>query len=369
MTAPNVSTYPCTACGAELEFKPGTHALTCPYCGGENAIPEAPPVEEQDFGSMLARLQETQESMDRITTRCDSCGATTELPANVTSSACPFCGSHVVATGSSQKLVKPHAVLPFGIDRAKARALFEGWLGSLWFAPRDLKKYASVEGAVGSGSALAGVYLPYWTYDAKSTTPYTGQRGDAYYVSVPVTVMVAGKPRTQMQQVRKIRWSWVSGTVHDSFDDVLVAGSGSIAAERLRDLGDWDLAGVVKYSDDYLTGFRAESYTVDLASGFTSAQRVMEQEIRSTIAHDIGGDEQRIATMTPHYDAVTFKHVLLPIWVSAYRYRGKVYQFLVNARTGKISGERPYSAGKITLLVIGILAAIAVIALIVNASK
>ncbi len=48
----------------------------------------------------------------------------------------------------------------------------------------------------------------------------------------------------------------------------------------------------------------------------------------------------------------TFKHILLPIWMAAYKYGGKSYRFVVNAQTGKVQGERPWSAWKITGAVI-----------------
>ena len=34
--------FPCTSCGAELRFAPGTDALQCPYCGVLNEIEPAP---------------------------------------------------------------------------------------------------------------------------------------------------------------------------------------------------------------------------------------------------------------------------------------------------------------------------------------
>jgi hypothetical protein len=50
---------------------------------------------------------------------------------------------------------------------------------------------------------------------------------------------------------------------------------------------------------------------------------------------------------------ITFKHLLLPMWIASYRYHEEVYRFLVNARTGEVQGERPWSWAKITLLVFG----------------
>ena len=56
--------------------------------------------------------------------------------------------------------------------------------------------------------------------------------------------------------------------------------------------------------------------------------------------------------MAIRIDDVTFKHVLLPVWVAAYKYRGQSYRFVVNGQTGKVQGERPWSWIKITLAVI-----------------
>jgi hypothetical protein len=80
--------------------------------------------------------------------------------------------------------------------------------------------------------------------------------------------------------------------------------------------------------------------------------------IRSTVRSDIGGDEQRITTMNTTYSDITFKHILLPIWISSYRYKGKVYRFLINGQTGEVQGERPYSALKIMLAVLLVIAVI-----------
>jgi hypothetical protein len=82
---------------------------------------------------------------------------------------------------------------------------------------------------------------------------------------------------------------------------------------------------------------------------------VIEGDVRA----DIGGDEQMVQSIdTQHFD-VTFKHILLPIWIAAYRFSGKIYQVVVNARTAEVQGERPYSVWKILGLVLLILGAIA----------
>jgi hypothetical protein len=61
------------------------------------------------------------------------------------------------------------------------------------------------------------------------------------------------------------------------------------------------------------------------------------------VRQDIGGDHQQIATLNTRHLGVTFKHILLPIWIASYRYREQLYQIMVNARTGEVVGRRPFS--------------------------
>jgi hypothetical protein len=246
------------------------------------------------------------------------------------------------------------------VPRGKADAAFRAWIASLWFAPGDVKRLAAVD------ASLAGVYVPYWTYDCETTTDYVGQRGDAYYTTETFTAMVNGRPQVQTRQVRRIRWSSARGTVHNSFDDILVLATSSLPVKYIGELEPWDTENLVPYRDEYLSGFRTDSYQVDLAQGFETARSLMEPAIVSACRSDIGGDEQRVTDTDTRYRDVKFKHVLFPVWISAYRYRGKVYRFLVNARTGEVQGERPWSAAKIALLVVGIVAVIATIAVIAS---
>jgi len=75
----------------------------------------------------------------------------------------------------------------------------------------------------------------------------------------------------------------------------------------------------------------------------------MASTIEEDVKQDIGGDTQRISKISTHYSAITFKSVLLPVYVVAYLFNQKSYQVLVNARTGDVQGDRPYSTLKIVL--------------------
>ena len=111
-----------------------------------------------------------------------------------------------------------------------------------------------------------------------------------------------------------------------------------------------------------------ERYAVDLKQGLKIAKQMMEPTIHNLIRRDIGGDHQRIEMTDTRYLGVTFKHCLLPVWVANYRYQEKLFQILINGRTGKVSGERPYSFWKIFGLVALIVVVVgAIIALVMAA--
>lgn len=339
--------FPCARCGASLAYSPGTSTLQCPYCGTRNTIPQAPSlVREHDYLSELRVLAAASEALHEVlVVKCNACGADVRFAQDVTASKCPFCGSAIVATAVSRKLIKPQYLLPFAITRPQASAAFRQWLAGRWFAPGDLRKLAESE-------SLDGVYLPYWTYDADTTTRYTGMRGDDYWTTETYTSYENGRPVTRTRQVLRTRWSAASGVVADRFNDLLVPGTGALPQDYLDRLEPWDLDDLGPYSDEYLSGFVAHSYDVDLPGGFELAKALMVPTIRRTICQDIGGDHQQIHSTDTDYDHLSYKHLLLPVWLSAYRYHQRPYLFLINARTGEVQGQRPYSWIKIALLIL-----------------
>jgi hypothetical protein len=211
------------------------------------------------------------------------------------------------------------------------------------------------------------MYLPYWTYDARVTTEYQGQRGEDYYETEQYdTEDGNGNTVTRSRTITRTRWYPVSGAVGNVFDDVLVLAGRSLPAEIIASLEPWDLKNLVPYSDEYMSGFQAEAYQVDLGTGFEKAKLIMDGAVRRTIERDIGGNHQQISAARSQYDDITFKHILLPVWISAYRYRDRTFRFIVNARTGQVQGERPWSVFKIALAVVAVLVLLLLIAVVLK---
>lgn len=337
--------FPCPQCGADYRFDPGAGRLICDHCGHEEAIADTGsdlhPIKELDFKAAVdARLPEQEIEETRVT-RCTGCGAEVEFDPDIHATECPFCATPVVTGTGMHRHIKPRGVLPFALDEGAAKQAMNDWLGRLWFAPNGLQDYAR------KGRRMQGIYVPFWTFDADTRSAYTGERGTVYYVTRTVT---RNGKRVQ-QRVQKVRWRHASGRVARFFDDVLVLASRSLPKRFTDGLAPWDLSALEPYQPEFLAGFRAEAYQVELDKGFAEARDHMDRVIQRDVRFDIGGDRQRIHTIDTAVSDVTFKHVLLPVWLAAYKYRGQSYRFVVNGRTGRVQGERPWSAWKIAFAV------------------
>ena len=338
--------FPCDQCGADLRFDPGHDQLICDHCGNTEAISEGPwrggSLQELDFRTAVDGSNIEVEIEETRVVSCPNCGAQTEFDEAVHAAECPFCATPVVTDTGTHRHIKPKGLLPFVLDEGQARATMTDWLGSLWFAPNGLKEFAR------KGRTLSGIYVPYWTFDADTKSNYSGQRGTHYYE----TKTVRRNGKREQVRVRKTRWRNASGRVARFFDDVLVLGSRSLPKRYTDALEPWDLSAMEPYQPQYLAGFRAEGYAIQLEDAFVEAREVMDRVIHRDVKFDIGGDAQRVNRVDTKIGTLTFKHVLLPVWMAAYKYRGKTYRFVVNGQTGRVQGERPYSAFKIAIAVI-----------------
>jgi predicted RNA-binding Zn-ribbon protein involved in translation (DUF1610 family) len=351
--------FPCEGCGADLTFHIGLQSLQCPYCGHVKQIelPLDAQIAEQDFQAMLARLQELHDKgrhdeQGQSEVRCDACGGTVVFYGSLTSSHCPYCASPIQrdAVRVAEHRIAVDGVLPFLVEEAKARNNLKAWVGSRWFAPNDFQ--CCVDGR------FNGIYLPYWTFDTLTANRYTGQRGEHYYVTVGT-----GKNRRRQ---RRTRWYPAGGAFERLFDDVLVLTTRGMNRELVLGLEPWPLQKCVPFNQQMLAGYLARTYEITLADGFRDAKARVDEAIEQEVRERIGGDEQRVEDIDTLCQAITFKHLMLPVWLLAYRYHDKLYQVMINGATGEVQGERPYSWVKITLAILAATLVAGIIALIAS---
>lgn len=334
----------CPSCFGVMDFDPKTGGLACPFCGHTEAIPvneEAPKeAEEQDLAS-ADKIENCNWGVEKKTVICKSCGGESIYDALEISSVCPFCGSNQVMEASDQNTMAPGGVVPFAITDKQASDLFRSWIKKKWFCPKMAKESAKAK-------SFKGIYLPYWTFDAKTYSEYVGEYG-------------IDKKRDDRIITN---WYAVRGNSSLSFDDELVCGTTKHSGSMLQGIEPYRTAENKAYKPEYVAGFAAERYSIGIKEAWEMAKQSMKYKIRNTIENGIKrqyhADRVRNLRITTKYSDLTYKYLLLPVWISSYKYQDKVYQFMVNGQTGKVSGKIPISVPKVILTVLGVILLIAI---------
>lgn len=340
--------FPCTACGGQLAWDATSRSMRCGHCGQAQSLEVAEgSIEEVDFERALKEGVGRGYGVSRKSLRCENCGAITSYDDVAVSVRCTFCdNSHVVQFQSAEEVVRPASLVPFGVDKKQALEGFKAWISSRWLSPGSLQKMWAL-------GQIDGVYLPYWTFDAATASRWTAMAGYYHDKQVRYSTVEEGKTVWRTRTEREVHWRPAAGFYDHTFDDELVYASQGLPRELLRALEPYDTQqGLVVYRPDYLAGWKAERYSVDLAEGWKVGRRQMEEMLREWCASQIPGDTYKDLRVNTRFSQVTFKHVLLPVWVAAYHYQGKLYRFMVNGQTGQVSGEAPLSWIKVTLLVL-----------------
>lgn len=347
-TSEEAESFACPSCGGIMHFDAESQSMLCQYCSTKIDISsEHGTIKEYDITSAEENADFNWQSDKRVF-KCDNCGAETILSANSTAQFCAFCGSSHIVKNQESLGIKPESVIPFKMSKDKAKEKFKEWVKRRFWAPSNLKKFNQLK-------KMIGIYIPYWSYDSDTSSVYRAERGTYYYVTRNKWVEENGQRKMVTERVRKIRWTWVSGSYSKYFDDVLINASRQVNGDIINRLEPFNLKELVHYKPEYLSGFAAERYSIGLKEGWNHAKFDVDNMIRNNVTRKIGGDEVRFLNISTSYNDVKFKHLLLPIWISSYTYKNKVYQFMINGQTGEVQGKSPISRLKITALIVGII--------------
>ena len=308
------------------------------------AAPQAAAKTYLDAEGNEVAVGSTMESTDK---KCPGCGATTVFDATDTAACCPYCGStQVMPVDDQADAMAPGGVVPFEISQQKASQLFKSWIKGKFFAPNAAKKSCEAKN-------FSGVYLPFWTYDSQTTSPYQVELGYRHE-----------RTNSKGETETYYEYKHFSGIYEKFVDDEVVYGSKRTDNPFINSVKNFDFKKIRPYSPEFIAGFLAERYTVGLDDGWQLAKN----QIKNTLRGEIGQYEKQrqhadtvdSVNFNTDFSKVTFKYVLAPIWIANYRFNNEVYNFVVNGQTGKIAGKSPISIPKVILAIV-----LAIIAIIV----
>jgi Zn finger protein HypA/HybF involved in hydrogenase expression len=342
--------FSCPACGAEAIWNPAKQALVCPFCGTTSPakLDAAGRIIEHDLVSALRSIGDDRRGWQtqKRYVKCQSCQAISVLDPQRQAQRCEFCGSaQLVAYEQTKDAFRPESVLPFRVAEDKARDGIRAWYGKLWLAPGALKRRALTD-------TVKGIYLPYWTFDARVDATWTAEAGYYYYTTESFTDSAG---RTQTRQVQHVRWEPAAGQLSHFFDDDLVCASVGVHPGLLRGIEPFPTGELVPYDAGYVAGWVVERYQIDLVAAARAAREAMDEKLRQMCAAQIPGDTYRNLSVQANYSGQTFKHILAPVWLLTYTFGARSFQAVMNGVSGAIRGEYPKSWIKITLLVLAII--------------
>jgi len=335
----------CTACGMSRP-EAASPALATGTIGGA-ALPEITP-EEQVIAA----------AGDLKTFQCQNCGAQINVDPTQRSYVCPFCDStYVLELHDQGNKQRPEFVLGFSVTPPQAWEKFQEWLnrGSLFY-PLDLQK-------IDLPDKLRGVYLPFWSFSMLATARWSATIGEYWYRTETYTVTVNGKTETRTRQVQETEWWPHSGMFHHYYYGYLISGSKGLEQKYADAIQPYHLAGVKRYEPYFLAGWLSEEYSIERDAALELCRRVFTQRVTADVTAFLPGDTHRGLEADVNFDNISSDLLLLPVYVLTYKYKNRIYHFVLNGQTGKLHGERPLSWLRIAMyaggaIVLGLLIAL-----------
>jgi uncharacterized Zn finger protein (UPF0148 family) len=347
--ADTVRDYACPNCGASIGYDVAAGGIACEYCGYTahvQAVRLGRQAEEFEFTLETVSQAERGWGGQRQILQCDSCGGALSIPEGAISTTCPFCASNKVnVTTSLNETLRPRFLIPFKVQPEQTRQLASAWLGKGWFHPNELAANAVVK-------RFFGLYLPFWTFDAGIQAHWRAQ------VGYEQTERHYNAREKRWETRTKIVWRWEEGRVHLTIDDFLVTGSSPrrISHRILERIYPFQMNGLVAYEPDYLAGWRAQAYETTLTEAWETGKAAMREQAKTACHNDIPTHHVRNFSMTADFADESWRYVLLPVYLAAYKYEDRVFQVMVNGQTGKVAGQKPVAWWKIWLAIAALLA-------------
>jgi DNA-directed RNA polymerase subunit RPC12/RpoP len=324
-------TYLCPQCGGHIRFDAESRHLQCDNCGYRQEIVErrASEVTEQllDFVLPTSSGHRWADAQQRL--YCERCGAIALVAAGESVIACAYCGSNqLLETQAAEELIDPGLIGLVKITEEEASRRLIGWLGKGFFIPDDLKKKVQ-------SSTLRLAYYPFWEFGGTSEVRWMCE--------------------VNVGSGRAPKWVDRDGYEFENFDGVLVPGVKALPAKLVESIYPFQMEDLVEFQPEYLAGWLAMAYDSSLADASLKAREIVSNRVRSEINQrvQLGQEKRNLRTGSISWSGMTFKSLLLPIWVGDFVYKNKQYRVLINGQTGKIGGVKPIDRFKVYTVLIG----------------
>lgn len=341
--------YACPNCGANTAYDVSAGGVACEYCGYVAAVAAARVGKSaEDFEFTLETLTHARRGWGtaRQVLHCDSCGAELSLPTGALTTTCAFCASNQVnVITSPEETLRPRFLIPFKVPPEKTVPLATEWMGKGWYHPNALAGNAIVR-------RFYGLYLPFWTFNAQVNAQWRAE------VGYQKTVRHYNAHLKRWETRTRTVWKWENGRVHLNIENLLVSGSAPnhLSHNILHQLYPFQMGDLVAYAPDFLAGWQAQAYETTLTDAWEIGKRTIREDAKKACYKKIPSNQVRNFSMSADFSDESWRYILLPVYLAAYRYEGKVFQVMINGQTGVVAGAKPVAWWKVWLAIAAILA-------------
>ena len=320
--------FRCSRCGGSQHFSISEQTLQCTNCGDlrqmEMVYVTDTDKQSVDRAMFTRRAHAWATNQNRIT--CQQCGAISLTGPGWQTDQCMYCGSYrMVLSPDTIEILEPQGISILRIDSEMAQDLVRRWLKTGHLAPDDLALKSH-------GLELRPGYYPFWLFDGTVEVPWSCE--------------------VNMGSNRSPRWVHSRGLEFKLFDNVVVPGMERFTVKDFLALSPFNLHDALEFAPEYLAGWVAMNYDYPFSDATLTARERVMKDFQSEVYRRVepGREKRKLMTGAGNWSDMTYKLILLPLWVGVYSFQGKSFRVLVNGQTGKVVGEKPVDRLKVALV-------------------
>ena len=237
--------------------------------------------------------------------------------------------------GRLSQTLKPDFVIPFKLDKNRAKEELKSYTRKRRFAPKLFNSENKLD-------EIKGLYVPFWLFDSDASASVN------YSATRTTTWSDSNYRYTTTDHFDVFR----SGTM--SFCTIPVDGSTKMDDTLMQSIEPYDFKDAVDFQTAYLSGYLADKYDVDAEHSVGTANERIKNTTESTFRESVQG-YNTVTKESGHIalDNAKAQYALYPVWILNTSWNDQKYTFAMNGQTGKFVGDLPIDKGKAVGLFIG----------------
>jgi hypothetical protein len=108
---------------------------------------------------------------------------------------------------------------------------------------------------------------------------------------------------------------------------------------------------ILPYDPRYIEQFEYAVHNDDPDKATKKAEKEINKQIEEAAGEDLDADFHHSVNMQLRMEGLALRQVLIPLWIITWNYRGKAWHACIHGRTGKISGDQPWSRTRVGILI------------------